>query len=309
MARVWTAPQCYDHSEMPAGASQKQILLLLALVVFGALSCSPPTSIAAFAGDADQAITAGAPIFADIYDSCVRRRADEESITPRFPSAGEKSGDATMESACGPFAPEVKELESVSTVMSAYFRAMHDLAAFDEATPSGEAEQAGQHFGTAAVLSATQVDSIAKLSGLITRAVTGHYQRSKLGELLRAADPHIAVVSQALETILTKDYGSLLDEEKRALRRRYLEVSGTKEQAVILLLNRAYSEDLNELQRRRGAAKAYVETLKQAREGHHQLASAAGQLNGKETALALQPYISRLETLMPAVERLVLKGN
>lgn len=281
---------------------------MLALFVFATLSCSPPTSVATFAGDAGQAITAGAPIFADIHDSCIRRQAEEEPLAPEYPHSGQKA-EAATDSACAVFVPEVKELEGVASVLSAYFRAMHDLAAFDETTASDEAEHAGEHFGTAAILSASQVDSIAKLSGLITRAVTGHYQRSKLGELLRAADPHIAAVSQALETILSKDYGSLLDEEERALKRQYLEVSGAKEPATTLLLNRAYSEDLSELHERRAVAKAYVGVLKQVRDGHHQLASEAGRLNSKETSLALQPYISRLETLMPSVQNPALKGK
>lgn len=288
---------------MRGGAISRQIPLLLALLAFAGLSCAPPTSVAAFAADVDKAIRAGEPIFTDIYDSCLRRRADEESITPHYARAGERPGNTAGESACASFAPEVKELESASSALSDYFRAMQELAAFDETNVSGQAEHAGQNVGTAAILSANQVDSIAKLSGLITRAVTGHYQRRKLGELLQAADPHVAVVSQALETILIKDYGSLLNEEERAVKRRYLEVSGAKEPATILLLNRAYSEDLNVVERRRAAATAYVEVFKQAQGGHHQLAGdGAGRLNSKEISVALQPYISRLEALVPSVQ-------
>ncbi len=296
----WEADDTID-SEMGAGALARRILPLLAFIIFGGLSCAPPTAIATFAGDADKAITAGTPIFADIHESCVRRQAEEQPLTPQYPHAGQTQTAAGDETVCASFASEVQELESVSSILSAYFRAMQQLARFDQTNVSTQAEHAGANIGTAAILSLNQTDAVAKLSGLITRALTGHYQRSKLGEFLRTADPHVTAVSQALETVLTKDYGSLLDEEERATKRRYGEVSRATEPATVLLLNRAYLEDLHEVQRRRAAAKAYAEVLRQAREGHHLLAS-TGHLNNKELSLALQPYVSKLQAFAPSIQ-------
>lgn len=287
---------------MRAGAARKLIQLGLSASILGALSCAPPASIATFAESADHAIAAGTPLFADIHDSCVRRQAEEARLLPRYPHAGRNATDTAAESVCASFVPEVKELENVSSVLSAYFRAMHELAAFDETKVSAGAEQAGANVGTAAILSLNQVDSVAKLSGLITRALTHHYQRSKLQELLGEADPHVTAVSQALETVLVKDYGSLLDEEARALDRQYMGVSGTRDTATILLLNRAYAEDLEALNRRRAAARAYAAALQQVREGHHQLANGVGRLKNKEISLVLQPYISQLQALLRSVQ-------
>lgn len=289
---------------MRAGSTRQHIPLLLALFIFGALSCAPPTSLATFARDADNGISAGTPVFAEIHDSCVRRRADEGRLIPEYPHAGPSPAASAGESVCTSFATEAKELESVSSVLSAYFRTMQELAAFDEANASYEAEHAGQNLGTAAILSASQTDSIAKLSGLITQAITGHYQRRKLVEFLQTADPHVAAISQALETVVTKDYGSLLDEEERAIKRRYQEVSSTKEIATVMLLNRAYAEDLNALERRRTMAKAYAAILKEARDGHHLLATSNGRFNKKEISLVLQPYISQLQALTPTIQTL-----
>ena len=285
-------------------ATSAVIQLGLSLSIFGALSCAPPAAVATFAGGADKAIAAGTPIFADIHESCVRRQAEEEHIAPQYPHVGQNPTSAAGNSVCTSFAAEVQELESVSSVLSAYFRAIQELAAFDEANVSAQAEHAGENVGTAAVLSLNQADAVAKLSGLITRAVTGDYQRSKLREFLRTADPHVAAISQALETILTRDYGSLLDEEERAIKRRYQQVSGTREIATVLLLNRAYTEDLNELKRRRRTAEAYVNVLKQARDGHHVLASGAERFNNKEISLVLEPYILQLEAFTPAIQTL-----
>jgi hypothetical protein len=286
---------------MCPGAISKRISPLLALILLAILSCAPPASIATFAGDADKAITAGEPVFGDIHDSCVRRRADEGRLVPQYPHIGQTSPDATGASTCASFVPEVQELESIASVLSAYFRSMQQLAAFDQANASAPAEHAGQNVGTAAILTVSQTDSIAKLTGLITRAVTGHYQRNKLMEFLQAADPHVAAISQALETVLVKDYRSLLDEEERAIKRRYQEVSGAKETATILLLNRAYADDLNALKRRRAAATAYITVLKEAREANHLLANSPGHFD-KETSLALQPYILRLQDLTTSIQ-------
>ena len=278
--------------------------LIVSAGIFGVLSCTPPTAIATFAGTADAAIAQGPPIFADIHDSCVRRQSDEARIAPQYPHAGQDNQNkpANPQSVCASFAPEVTELEHVSSVLTAYFQAMQQLAAFDQSAISMQATQTGQNAGAAAVLSANQVDAVSKLSGLVTRAFTEHYQRGKLIEFLRAADPHVAVVTQALETIVSKDYAGLLEEEERAVNRRYQRVSGNRDTATVLLLNRAYSQDVNELQRRRAAAATYSAALMQIRNGHHQLAESIEHLNNKQIALTLQPYISQLQTLVRAVQ-------
>jgi len=278
--------------------------LSVSVCLVGALSCTPPVAIATFAASAETAISAGPAIFADIHHSCARRELDEQRIVAKYPHAGQSQPDDAMpgQSVCASFVPEVKELEHVSSILGSYFRTMQQLAAFDESKVSVQAKEAGESAGTAAILSLNQIDSVAKLSGLITRAFTQHYQRSKLIELLRAADPHVAVVCQVLESVLSKDYSGLLDEEERAMKRRYQRVSGVDNPATVLLLNRAYSEDLAELQRRRAAANGYAAALEQVRDGHHQLATDAGRLKNKEIALALAPYISRIQTLVAQIQ-------
>ncbi|HEY7302881.1 MAG TPA: hypothetical protein VH601_02105 [Bryobacteraceae bacterium] len=290
---------------MRARASGKPVSLFISLSFFGTLSCTAPTSIATFAESVNGVIAQGPPIFADIHDSCVRRQDEEARVNPEYPHREQgriqKPVKAPDSSVCAAFVSEVKELEDVSSLLSSYFRAVQELAAFDESTVSGEAQKAGEGVSAAAILSANQADSVAKLSGLITRAFTEHYRRGKLRELLIAADPHIAVISQALEGIASKDYGGLLDEEERAMNRRYQETGVTTDAAIVLLLNRAYREDLDELRQRRAAATAYSSALRQAREGHHQLASTITRLNNKEIALTLEPYIAELQALAPSV--------
>lgn len=280
----------------------KPLPSLVLLTLFGALSCTPPASIATFAENANGAIAQGPAVFADIYESCARRQAAEATVAPNYPHTerGRITNPAkpSDSSVCAAFVPEVKELEDVSSLLSAYFQAIQNLAAFDETSVSGEAEKTGEGISAAAVFSTNQADAVAKLSELITRAFTEHYRRNKLKELLIAADPHVATVSHALDGIVSKDYDSLLDEEERAVNRRYRETGVTNDAAIILLLNRAYLEDKGALQRRRAAAKAYSAALRQARDGHHKLAAGIVQMNNKEISLALQPYIEQLRALV-----------
>jgi len=279
----------------------KPLPFLVLLSLFGALSCTPPASIATFAESANAAIAQGPPVFADIYESCARRQAVEGRVAPNYRHADrgrtQNPAKPSDSSVCAAFVPEVKELEEVSSVLSAYFQAIQNLAAFDETSVSGEAEKTGEGISAAAIFSTNQADAVSKLSELITRALTDHYRRNKLKELLIAADPHVATVSQALDAIVSKDYDSLLEEEERAVNRRYQETGVTNDAAIILLLNRAYREDNDALQRRRTAAKAYSTALRQARDGHHKLAAGVAQMNNKEISLALKPYIDQLRAL------------
>jgi hypothetical protein len=291
---------------MCSGATMKTFPFLVSLSLLGALSCTPPTSIATFAESAHGAIAQGPPVFADIYESCARRQAAEASVAPNYPhnERGRIQNPAkpSDSSVCAAFVPEVKELDEVSSVLSAYFEAIQELAAFDETSVSGEAEKTGEGISAAAIFSTNQADAVAKLSELITRAFTEHYRRNKLKELLMSADPHVAAISQALDEIVSKDYDSLLEEEERAVNRRYQETGAANDAAVILLLNRAYREDRDPLQRRRAAAKAYSAALRQARDGHHKLAAGVAQMNNKEISLALQPYIAQLRALALSVQ-------
>ena len=272
---------------------------LLGIVIGGlvAASCNPPAAVANFASVAGQTVTRGGPVYEDIHDSCLRRQADEAHLQPEY-----LNPSAQFNGACASLVPAVQEAQQAASVLANYFRAMQQLAAFDESQVSTQAMQTGASLSTAAVLSANQVDAVSKLSGLITEVATRHYRRAKLRDIVTEADPHIAAVTQGLETVITKDYAGLLDEEQRALNRRYRLVHRADEPATVLLLNRAYTQDMAALQRRREAARAYASALKEIRDAHHDIAQKAGQLGSKQTALALQPYISQLQAAAPKMQ-------
>ena len=280
--------------------------IALLWVVIGSLvaaSCNPPAAVANFASLAGQTVARGGPIYEDIHDSCLRRQADEAHLQPEYLNQDSAENSAAPSNgACASLVPSVKEVQQASSVLAGYFRAVQQLAAFDESQVSTQAMHTGASLSTAAVLSSNQADAVSKLSGLITEVATRHYRRAKLRDIVTEADPHIAAVTEGLETVISKDYAGLLDEEQRAISRRYRLVSRVNEPATVLLLNRAYSQDVADLERRRQTARAYASALTEIRSAHHDIAQHGAQLGSKQIAMTLQPYISQLEAATPKLQ-------
>jgi len=279
------------------------VLLLAALLL---QSCASPQAVASFAGNAEKTLDGGAALFGDIHASCVRRHRAAAPLSPIFfPAAlqAASSGEPPEIPQCAAFAPQGEALGKASQVLSAYFRAMQQLASFNSTTVSGPGEQAASSIAMASGLSFTQVDSTSKLANLLTQAFTERYRQGNLVKMLSQADPSIASVTQAFEDIVAKDYEGLLREEQQTLAAEYQAVADMKAPATVLLLNRAYAGDLDQLNGRKAAAKAYVEALHQIREGHHALAQNARSLKAKELAAALQPYTDKLQGLLPIFEK------
>lgn len=286
-------------------AAKAQLLSLLTLCAFATLSCTSPQAVSTFAGDAQKTFDQGPALFRDLEASCVRRHRDAEPVVALYRPPVSSTPAAPPEEAavCQAFAPRAEALIRASGVVSAYFKALEQLASFNTSSVSTDSEQAATNAATAAQLDPSQIDSVGKLAGIVMQAFTAHYQRRHLLEALRQADSALGSATQGFQTVVGTDYESLLASERRALVSRYQEVGETGDRATVLLLNRAYSDDLQQLDRRKAAADAYVQALLEIREGHHQLALNAGRLGAKELSLAIEPYTSRLQTLLPRVQQ------
>lgn len=180
---------------------------------------------------------------------------------------------------------------------------MQQLASFNTSAVSSASQSAAENAGFSAQLPLNQADSLGKLAGLVTQAFTAHYQRSRLAQYLRQADPSISSVTTGFEEIIAQDYGGFLREERQTFTARYQEIGDIGNAATILLLNRAYSDDLKELDRRKTVADAYVQALEQIRDAHHQLALNANRLQARDVSLAVQPYITKLQALVPVLQK------
>jgi hypothetical protein len=276
---------------------------ILVLFATAFVACNPPLEIAGFADAASKALIQGSSLFGDLHDSCIRRHAALERITPAFlPEALVTTVSAEtlqIEKACAPFASQSTALDRQAKALAAYFQAMQQLASFDNSSVSAPAAAAGGDSAAAAQLSFSQIDSISKLSGLVTRAFTGNYRRNRLQEYLREADPHVASLTTGLEDIIGKDYPGLLSEERRNLNIQYQRVFDSASNAAILLLNRAYRDDVDKLKRRQTAAEAFVHALEQIRQGHRELAAGSGRLETRQTVIKLQDLLWQMKQIEP----------
>jgi hypothetical protein len=270
-------------------------------------SCTSPQAVASFSGNAEKTVAGGIALFADIHGSCVRRHTAVGPLRPNFFPAGllaASTGSPPEFPQCAAFASQGEALAKASEVLSAYFHTMQQLASFNSTTVSGPGEQAASSIALASGLNYTQADSVSKLASLLTEAFTERYRQRDLVKVLSQADSSVAALTRAFEEIVVKDYEGLLREEQQTLAAEYQAVADVKAPATILLLNRAYADDLNDLNRRKGAAEAYVQALRQVRDGHHTLATNARRgFSGKELAAALQPYTDKLEGLLPTFDR------
>jgi hypothetical protein len=270
------------------------------------LSCESPQAISAFSDSAQKTLAGGPPLFNDIHDSCVRRETARPGlpILPLFVPPGSKNAPPKNPpgvDACARFSAEAQALDKVSDVLTAYFRGVQQLSAFNTSSVTAANQTAAESAAFAANLSLTQADSVGKLASLVTRVFTAGYQRSRLLESLRSADPHIVAITEGLDAVIG-NYIDFLQEERQTVTARYQSVAGTDQPAMLLLLNRAYSGDLAAIDRRRDAAAAYREALQNIREGHHQVVLSAHHLSDKELNLALQPYTSKLDSLVSALQ-------
>lgn len=270
-------------------------------------SCTGPETVSSFSASAQQALSGGPLLFADIHDSCLRRQAVRPSapVAQAFAPAGSKNAppaEPPGAAACARFATEGEALTKVSSVVTDYFKAMQKLAGFDVSGVISANESAAENAATAAGLDSTQIESIGKLANLITRVATQGYQHDRLITGLNDADPNIQSITTALDTI-AKTYIDFLQEEQQTLTAEYQTVGDTKDPAMLLILNRAYSEDIERIGERRAAANAYRDALKNIREGHHTLTRDAHYMNAKDLSKALQPYTSNLNGLIPILSK------
>ncbi len=278
---------------------QAALAQLIALACLSLTGCAPPPAVATFAQEACRVLQAGNSITNDLPESCERRHWMGKPLPQMTLPAPGAPPEAT--SACQPFRQGRLEVSRVSKLLSSYFSALEELSRFNTVTVSDPAGLAGANAGTAANLGAVQSDSAGKLASILTLAVTERYRRGRTTQLLREADSSVSAILTGLEQIAGSDYVSLLKEEGRTNASTFREAGLNQSPSMVLLLNRAYRQEVVSGQRRLNAAGAYVAALHEIAEGHAALAKLGLGKSAKITD-ALAPHISQLQRLLPAMK-------
>ena len=269
-------------------------------VILVASSCSSPVAVAEFAASAKTAVDQGPVVFADLPNSCERREADRRRDSEILVDT---SPGATVPARCAIFVTESDALAKASGVLSDYFQVLNQIASFGTSTLGTTASSDAQQLATQAGLK--DGGGISALAGILVQAATEGYQRKRLSEHIKAANPAVQKVTTALAQVAADDYqNGLLMSEEATLRERYgdfAEHTTGRNDPMVFLLRVRWQEDMSGLNQRRAAVATYISALEKVRQGHQQLADQAGKLDSRELTKALAPYTASLESLASSV--------
>ncbi len=278
--------------------------LVAGCVCFAALlaasSCSSPVAVAAFAASAVKAVDQGQAIFADLPNSCERREADRRSDSEILVDT---SPGLPVPARCAGYVTQRDALMKASAVLSDYFQVLNQVASFGTSSLGTTASSDAQQLATEAGLK--DGGAISALAGILVQAATEGYQRKRLAEHIKAANPAIQNVTLAFAQIAVEDYqNGLLLSEETTLRERYgdfAEHTAGRNDPVVFLLRVRWQEDMGGLVQRRAAVATYALALEKVRKGHQELADQAGKLNSRQLTKALAPYTTSLESLASSI--------
>src|ERR1039458_5895317 len=262
------------------------------LLVLG--SCATPDAVRQFVTTARDATVRFSPFVQDIADSCVRRKLAERPVTEIADTAGLATGACKEDFHLAP------DLLGSMNVLAGYLNALNSLASNGTVSYDKEIDGFADKVQSTAKFPVPATDAVKGLAKFLVDAVASGYQRKKLVDALKKADPHVTALTDTLGHIIGVEYVRDLDNEADSLQNRYIDAMRSDQHngAVALLLQRQWMRDLATLQQDRAAAIGYQKVLEKVRDGHKQLASRAGQWSASELAKELVPYTASIQTLV-----------
>jgi len=267
-------------------------------LLLGLASCATPEAVRQFVTTARDATSQFSPFVQDIADSCVRRKLAEETVTKIEDAAGPTTA------ACKEDFDLAPDLLSSMNVLASYFNALNSLATNEAVSYDTEIDGFADKLQPVAKFPAPATDAVKGLAKFLADAIASGYQRKKLASALRAADSHVAALTNALGRVIGVEYVRDLDNEEDSLKNRYIDAmrSCQHNDAVALLLQVQWKRDLEKLQKRKAAAVDYQKALEKVRDGHKQIASRASQWSAAELAKELGPYTASIRRLVSSFQ-------
>lgn len=268
--------------------------MTVSALLLGLASCATPDAVRQFVTAARDATSQFSPFVHDIADSCVRRKLAEQPVTKIEDTAGPTTAS------CKEDFDLVPDLLGSMNVLASYFNALNLLASNEAVSYDTEIDGFADKLQTAAKFPAPATDAVKGLAKFLADAIASGYQRKKLANALKAADPRVAALTNALGRIIGVEYVRDLDNEEDSLKNRYTDAmrSYQHNDAVALLLQLQWKRDLEKLQKRRAAAVDYQKVLEKVRDGHKELASRSNQWSAAELAKELGSYTASIRALV-----------
>jgi len=259
--------------------------------------CATPDAVRDFAKSARD-VTSQFPQFAqDFADSCVRRKLADQKVT-----AIEDSSKLATTS-CREDFDLIPDLNVAGDVLTRYLDALNRLASNGTVQYDKEVDGLASSLKPSVRLSPATIGAVQGLAKVLSAAVASGYQRKKLAEGVKAADVHVAVLTEALGHVVGVEYLRNLDNEESSLLARYQDAmrSTGNNDGIALLLQRQWRRDIEALQKKKLAAASYRKALEKVRDGHKQLALRSTHWSANELAKELGPYTTSIQSLASSI--------
>ncbi len=267
-------------------------------LVFALSGCTTPDSVSEFCASATSTLDAAGPVFADMKQSCLREVASRTEFGAFSPPAQDDTN-------CAAIGEKSAGAQAALSILSDFYDALNDLASFGSTKAGADAQGLVPQTGAAVGSGSSTQSALTSLAKMIASAASGRYQQKQIEKDLVSASGSITQVNDALIKILQEDYiGRQLGSEEEKLGVRYKEFAKLHPSPeVTLSLDNRWHSDEKTLQARRASAKSLIAALNTLSKGTADLAANAPHLKAKESAALLEPYVVRLKSLLPLIQR------
>jgi hypothetical protein len=278
-------------------------LLATAAILFTFSGCVDLDSGANLTKIADQAKIALPRVSNDVAATCRRQNAFVND-TP----AAERPPDTAPQD-CKPYQQVAHHLAVDQTILTDYFEALGQLASnkpmsYDATiTADTSAISANSAISTDTANAATAAEKVLKA---LSDAATKGYRRKQLGTLIKATDPAIQSLTQALKQVITEDYKTLLSNEETKMNSFYqgpIATNSQSERLSLILVQRQYEQDQRALDERRADIVSYGKVMDDIAALHTKLVQEADKnFNTSAIAKEIQPLITAIQNALAAIE-------
>ena len=260
-----------------------------------ACACNTPDTVAKFCSSAVVTLKSGDALFDDISASCVREAQTRE------PFATFEVTDTTPP-ACDEIGKQASGLKAAGQLLAEYFKALNDLASFGTTTAGSNASSLAKTAAAQAKLSSNAQTAIGSIAGLLTQIATGGYQQKALATNIVKHKADVDAVLGGLGEAVGVVYLQMLKEEENKTITRYREYLLQHPDATLALDSR-WQNDRTSFASKIRAAQAYQDALNTLIKGNDDLAAHANNLSAKNLPGLLSPYVSQLESMVPAIQK------
>lgn len=152
----------------------------------------------------------------------------------------------------------------------------------------------------------SHVDAYARISSILTRAVTDGYRKNKLSKYIAEANEPLKVLLEALEFTMVSNLAKKLDVKKERMTGFYFDLLNDSSVSVYekKKLIEEYNNMVNESDNRKKLISSYGKGLRSIAAGHQEIFENRNKLKRKELLELLSQYSSDIEDIIDEINSL-----